>query len=135
VTVRRIRHQGDAELRYLADAGVRPEVELAVVDIAPFGMVTVETPAGEQSLPKEVAAAHRGRPGDRRERCRGVGLNIPPRGDPDRFDFCTERSPLSQIEPDLVPHSSPLFSTASGAYLRLRASTRPNASISMWTVL
>jgi DtxR family Mn-dependent transcriptional regulator len=55
VTVRRIRHQGDAELRYLADAGVRPEVELTVVDIAPFGMVTVETQAGEQSLPKEIA--------------------------------------------------------------------------------
>jgi DtxR family Mn-dependent transcriptional regulator len=55
MTVRRIRHQGDAELRYLADAGVRPEVELTVVDIAPFGMVTVETQAGEQSLPKEIA--------------------------------------------------------------------------------
>jgi DtxR family Mn-dependent transcriptional regulator len=55
VTVRRIRHQGDAELRYLADAGVRPEVELTVVDVAPFGMVTVETAAGEQSLPAEIA--------------------------------------------------------------------------------
>ena len=55
VTVRRIRHQGDAELRYLADAGVRPGVDLAVVDVAPFGMVTVETPAGEQSLPEEIA--------------------------------------------------------------------------------
>ncbi len=55
VTVRRIRHQGDAELRYLADVGVRPEVELTVVDIAPFGMVTVETPAGEQSFPEEIA--------------------------------------------------------------------------------
>jgi len=55
VTVRRIRHQGDAELRYLAEAGIRPEVELTVVDIAPFGMVTVETPAGEQSLPEEIA--------------------------------------------------------------------------------
>lgn len=55
VTVRRIRHQGDAELRYLADAGVCPEVELTVVNVAPFGMVTVETPAGEQSLPEEIA--------------------------------------------------------------------------------
>jgi len=55
VTVRRIRHQGDAELRYLADAGIHLGVELAVVDIAPFGMVTVETPAGEQSLPDEIA--------------------------------------------------------------------------------
>ena len=55
LTVRRIRHQGDDELRYLADAGVRPDVELAVVDVAPFGMVTVETPTGEQSLPEDVA--------------------------------------------------------------------------------
>ena len=31
-------------------------VELEVVDVAPFGMVTVDTPAGEQSLPEDVAA-------------------------------------------------------------------------------
>ena len=55
VTVRRIRHQSDAELRYLADASIRPAVELTVVDVAPFGMVTVETPTGEQSLPEETA--------------------------------------------------------------------------------
>jgi len=55
VVVRRIRHQGDEELRYLADAGIRPGVELEVVDVAPFGMVTVETPDGEQSLPEEIA--------------------------------------------------------------------------------
>jgi DtxR family Mn-dependent transcriptional regulator len=56
VVVRRIRHQGDEELRYLADAGVRPDVELEVVDVAPFGMITVETAGGEQSLPEEIAA-------------------------------------------------------------------------------
>jgi len=55
VVVRRIRHQGDEELRYLADAGVRPDVGLEVVDVAPFGMVTVDTPDGEQSLPEEIA--------------------------------------------------------------------------------
>jgi DtxR family Mn-dependent transcriptional regulator len=55
VVVRRIRHQGDEELRYLADAGIRPDVELTVVDVAPFGMVTVETPSGEQSLPDDIA--------------------------------------------------------------------------------
>lgn len=54
VTVQRIHHQGDAELRYLADAGVRPAMELMVVDVAPFGMVTVETPAGDQSLPAGI---------------------------------------------------------------------------------
>jgi len=55
VVVRRIRHQGDEELRYLANAGIRPGVEVGVIDIAPFGMVTVETAAGEQSLPEEIA--------------------------------------------------------------------------------
>jgi DtxR family Mn-dependent transcriptional regulator len=54
VQVTRIRHQGDEELRYLATAGVRPGVELVVVDIAPFGMMTMETPAGQQSLPEEI---------------------------------------------------------------------------------
>jgi DtxR family Mn-dependent transcriptional regulator len=55
VIVQRIRHQGDDELRYLSDAGVRPGAELVVVDVAPFGMVTVETPAADQSLPAEIA--------------------------------------------------------------------------------
>ena len=55
VVVRRIRHQGDEELRYLDDAGIRPGVELEVADVAPFGMVTVETSDGEQSLPEEIA--------------------------------------------------------------------------------
>jgi DtxR family Mn-dependent transcriptional regulator len=55
VVVRRIRHQGDEELRYLAAAGVEPGKELRVVDVAPFGMVTVETDGGEQSLPEEIA--------------------------------------------------------------------------------
>lgn len=55
VVVRRIRHQGDEALRYLAEAGIEPGTELVVVDVAPFGMVTVETPAGEQSLPEDIA--------------------------------------------------------------------------------
>jgi len=55
VVVQRIRHQDDEELRYLARAGVEPGLELEVVDRAPFGMVTVETEAGEQSLPEEIA--------------------------------------------------------------------------------
>jgi DtxR family Mn-dependent transcriptional regulator len=55
VVVRRIRHQGDEELRYLSRAGIEPGVELAVLEIAPFGLVTVDTPEGEQSLPEEIA--------------------------------------------------------------------------------
>lgn len=55
LVVRRIRHQGDEELRYLANAGVEPDEVLEVVDVAPFGMVTVRTDRGEQSLPEEIA--------------------------------------------------------------------------------
>ena len=55
VTVERIRHQGDEELRYLASVGIRPGVELEVIDVAPFGIVTVRHGDGEQSLPEEVA--------------------------------------------------------------------------------
>ena len=56
VVVQRIRHQGDEELRYLAQAGIEPGVEIEVVERAPVGLVTVRTPAGEQGLPEELAA-------------------------------------------------------------------------------
>ncbi|WP_254544173.1 metal-dependent transcriptional regulator [Halomarina pelagica] len=55
VVVRRVRHRTDEELRYLAESGVEPGTEIEVVEIAPFGMVTVEGDAGRQSLPAEVA--------------------------------------------------------------------------------
>jgi DtxR family Mn-dependent transcriptional regulator len=55
VTVQRIRHQDEEALRYLVDAGVQPGTDLEVVDVAPFGMVTVAVDGGEQSLPAEIA--------------------------------------------------------------------------------
>jgi DtxR family Mn-dependent transcriptional regulator len=55
VIVRRVRHCTDEELRYLSESGVAPGGELEVVDIAPFGMMTVEGKQGQQSLPEEVA--------------------------------------------------------------------------------
>ncbi|PSQ30041.1 DtxR family transcriptional regulator [Halobacteriales archaeon SW_6_65_46] len=55
LVVRRIRNQNDEELRYLADAGVEPGERLDVIDVAPFGMVTVATDDGEQSLPRSIA--------------------------------------------------------------------------------
>jgi DtxR family Mn-dependent transcriptional regulator len=55
VVVERVRHRTSEELRYLADAGVSPGVALEIVEVAPFGMVTVDSPEGEQSLPAEVA--------------------------------------------------------------------------------
>jgi DtxR family Mn-dependent transcriptional regulator len=55
VVVRRIRNRTEEELQYLAESGIRPGTELTLVEVAPFGMVTVEGPDGEQSLPAEVA--------------------------------------------------------------------------------
>ncbi|MES3517934.1 MAG: metal-dependent transcriptional regulator [Natronomonas sp.] len=55
LVVRRIRHQGDEELRYLSKAGIEPGVEITVLEIAPFGLITVETADGEQSLPEEIS--------------------------------------------------------------------------------
>jgi len=66
VVVTRVSDRDEAELEYLADAGITPGTELDIVDVAPFGMVTVVTPAGEQSLPAEVA---------RSIRVRGVGAD------------------------------------------------------------
>ncbi|MFB6236102.1 MAG: metal-dependent transcriptional regulator [Halopenitus sp.] len=64
VVVARVSDRDDEELDYLAEAGVTPGTEIEVVDVAPFGMVTVETPEGEQSLPETIARSIRIRPAD-----------------------------------------------------------------------
>ncbi|WP_254534557.1 metal-dependent transcriptional regulator [Halomarina litorea] len=55
VVVQRVRHRTDEELRYLGKSGIEPGVTIEILEVAPFGMVTVAGPAGEQSLPAEVA--------------------------------------------------------------------------------
>ncbi|MCG1005433.1 metal-dependent transcriptional regulator [Halorubrum lacusprofundi] len=59
VVVTRVSDRNEDELEYLADAGITPGTEIEVVDVAPFGMVTVTTPTGEQSLPAEIARSIR----------------------------------------------------------------------------
>jgi DtxR family Mn-dependent transcriptional regulator len=59
VVISRVSDRDEAELDYLAEAGITPGTEVEVVAIAPFGMVTVATPTGEQSLPAEVARSIR----------------------------------------------------------------------------
>jgi len=59
LVVARVSDRDEEELEYLADAGIIPGTELEIVDIAPFGMVTVATETGEQSLPAEVARSIR----------------------------------------------------------------------------
>jgi DtxR family Mn-dependent transcriptional regulator len=55
VVVSRVSDRDEDELAYLDDAGVRPGTELEVLDVAPFGMVTVRIGDTEQSLPEAVA--------------------------------------------------------------------------------
>ncbi len=62
LVVTRVSDRDDEELEYLADAGVTPGTAIEVVDIAPFGLVTVRTPAGEQGLPEEIAGSIRVEP-------------------------------------------------------------------------
>ncbi len=65
VVVSRVSDRDDEELAYLERAGITPGTELVIVDIAPFGMLTVDTPHdGEQSLPESVARSIRVEPVD-----------------------------------------------------------------------
>ncbi len=61
VVVTRVSDRDEEELAYLADAGITPETRLDVVDVAPFGMVTVRVGESgrEQSLPEAVARSIR----------------------------------------------------------------------------
>ncbi len=63
VVVSRVSDRNDEELTYLEAAGITPGTELVVVAVAPFGMLTVETPDGhQQSLPESVARSIRVKP-------------------------------------------------------------------------
>jgi len=65
VVVSRVSDRDEDELTYLENAGITPGTELELTDIAPFGMVTVETADGdEQSLPESVARSIRVEPVD-----------------------------------------------------------------------
>lgn len=55
VVIKRVRHRTEEELRYLSEAGVTPGTEVEILEIAPFGMITVDGENGRQSLPEEIA--------------------------------------------------------------------------------
>jgi DtxR family Mn-dependent transcriptional regulator len=56
VVVARVSDRDEAELDYLESAGIVPGTTLEVIDVAPFGMLTVHVEGGgEQSLPDAVA--------------------------------------------------------------------------------
>lgn len=56
VVVSRVRDRDPDVLQYLGERNVDPGTELIVVDVAPFGMVTVQPTTGDDvSLPKRIA--------------------------------------------------------------------------------
>ncbi|AEN07203.1 metal-dependent transcriptional regulator [Halolamina sp.] len=61
VVVSRVPHRNQEELDYLSAAGITPGTELELIDVAPFGMVTVRLVerGDEQSLPEEIAESIR----------------------------------------------------------------------------
>lgn len=59
VEVIRVRDRDEADLSYLSEIGITPGTSLLVSDVAPFGMVTVLTGNGEQSLPEDIAGSIR----------------------------------------------------------------------------
>ncbi|MFB6193834.1 MAG: metal-dependent transcriptional regulator [Halobaculum sp.] len=72
VVVARVSDRDEADLAYLADAGITPGTTVEVTDVAPFGMVTVAvrgesaTDEGDtQSLPESVAGSIRVTAADR----------------------------------------------------------------------
>lgn len=64
VVVEEVRDEEPAVLEYLAEHGVRPGTELAVVEVAPFGMVTVRPATADEpvSIPERIATHVRIRP-------------------------------------------------------------------------
>ncbi|PSP46585.1 DtxR family transcriptional regulator [Halobacteriales archaeon QH_1_68_42] len=58
LVVTRVRDRDPEELAYLDEVGVTPGTRLAVTEVAPIGMVTVELDGGEAvSLPDDIARA------------------------------------------------------------------------------
>lgn len=59
VEIARVSDRNEEELEYLAKAGITPGTTVEVTGVAPFGMVTVWSDNGEQSLPQSVARSIR----------------------------------------------------------------------------
>jgi len=66
LVVARVSDREDEELRYLADAGVEPGIELELVERAPIGMFVVRIDGELVHLPERVATSLRVRPSSRR---------------------------------------------------------------------
>jgi len=61
ILVKQVSDRDTEALEYLADQGIEPGTELTIVEIAPFGMITLEPTSDEQlvSLPQHIAQSIR----------------------------------------------------------------------------
>ncbi|KTG22743.1 metal-dependent transcriptional regulator [Haloferax profundi] len=75
IVVCRVSDRDPEELEYLSEAGVVPGTTIEIIDVAPFGMVTVRVADSEreQSLPESVARTIRVREPD--ESCEDEGVS------------------------------------------------------------
>jgi DtxR family Mn-dependent transcriptional regulator len=59
VVITRVSDRDEDDLAYLADVGITPGTAVRIVDVAPFGMITLEVDDTEQAVPEGVAASIR----------------------------------------------------------------------------
>ena len=59
VVITRVSDRNENDLAYLADVGITPGTAVRIVDIAPFGMLTLAVDDTEQAIPEGVATSIR----------------------------------------------------------------------------
>jgi DtxR family Mn-dependent transcriptional regulator len=59
VTITRVSDRDEDDLAYLADVGITPGTAVRIVDVAPFGMITLDVDDTEQAIPEGVATSIR----------------------------------------------------------------------------
>ena len=59
VVITRVSDRNEDDLAYLADVGITPGTAVHIVDVAPFGMITLDVDGTEQAIPEEVATSIR----------------------------------------------------------------------------
>jgi DtxR family Mn-dependent transcriptional regulator len=57
VVITRVSDRDEDDLAYLADVGITPGTPVCIVDVAPFGMYTLEMNDTQQAIPEETAAS------------------------------------------------------------------------------
>jgi DtxR family Mn-dependent transcriptional regulator len=59
VVITRVSDRNEDDLAYLAAVGITPGTSVRIVDVAPFGMITLDVDNTEQAIPEGVATSIR----------------------------------------------------------------------------